>query len=65
MGHNPEDCCSSTLRIFVAAKVLAEIFEQLRVPGVLGEIAAGAVLDPYALGRVRTVRENHRGSRRH
>jgi Kef-type K+ transport system membrane component KefB len=36
--------------IFVAAKVVAEIFERLKLPAVLGEILAGVVLGPYALG---------------
>jgi len=34
--------------IFVWAKVFAEVFERLRLPGVLGEILAGIVLGPYA-----------------
>jgi len=36
--------------IFVAAKVIGEIFELLRLPAVLGEILAGVVLGPYAFG---------------
>ena len=35
--------------IFVAAKVVGEIFERLRLPAVLGEILAGALLGPFAL----------------
>ncbi len=38
--------------IFVWAKVFAEIFEQLSLPAVLGEILAGVVLGPYATGLV-------------
>lgn len=34
--------------IFVWAKVFAEIFEQLGLPAVLGEILAGIILGPYA-----------------
>lgn len=34
--------------IFVGAKVCGEIFEQLSLPAVLGEILAGVVLGPYA-----------------
>jgi len=34
--------------IFVWAKVFAEIFEQLKIPAVLGEILAGVLLGPYA-----------------
>jgi Kef-type K+ transport system membrane component KefB len=38
--------------IFVWAKVFAEIFEQLSIPAVLGEIFAGLILGPYATGLV-------------
>lgn len=34
--------------IFVWAKVLGEIFEQLGLPAVIGEILAGVILGPYA-----------------
>lgn len=34
--------------IFVWAKAFGEIFEQLSLPGVLGEILAGVILGPYA-----------------
>src|SRR6202008_3082036 len=36
--------------IFVAAKAIGEIFERLRVPAVLGEVLAGVLMGPYALG---------------
>ncbi len=54
MGQNPQDLLLELFAIFVAAKVLAEGFERVRVPGVLGEIAAGVILGPYALGLVHT-----------
>src|SRR5258708_21578154 len=38
--------------IFVAAKLVGEIFERLRLPAVPGEIPAGRALGPYALGWV-------------
>jgi len=38
--------------IFVWAKVFAEVFEQLSLPAVLGEILAGVVLGPYAAGLI-------------
>src|SRR5512142_1382283 len=38
--------------IFVWAKVFAEVFEQLSLPAVLGEILAGVILGPYATGLV-------------
>src|SRR5581483_5261470 len=36
--------------IFVSAKAVGELFERFSLPSVLGEILAGAVLGPYALG---------------
>jgi Kef-type K+ transport system membrane component KefB len=38
--------------IFLWAKIAAELFEQFRLPAVLGEILAGIVLGPYATGLV-------------
>jgi Kef-type K+ transport system membrane component KefB len=38
--------------IFVWAKVFGEIFEQMSLPAVLGEILAGVILGPYATGLV-------------
>src|SRR5947207_15152579 len=35
---------------FVSAKAVGEVFERISLPSVLGEILAGAVLGPYALG---------------
>jgi Kef-type K+ transport system membrane component KefB len=40
--------------IFVSAKVIGELFERINLPSVLGEILAGAVLGPYALGWIPT-----------
>src|SRR3954468_16388007 len=37
---------------FVSAKAVGELFERITLPSVLGEILAGAVLGPYALGWV-------------
>jgi Kef-type K+ transport system membrane component KefB len=51
---SPEDLLLELFAIFVAAKVLGEIFERLHIPGVLGEITAGVLLGPYALGWVHT-----------
>jgi Kef-type K+ transport system membrane component KefB len=36
--------------IFVSAKAVGELFERFRLPSVLGELLAGALLGPYALG---------------
>ncbi|PTU31778.1 cation:proton antiporter [Stenotrophobium rhamnosiphilum] len=38
--------------IFAAAKVMAEVFERLRQPAVIGEILAGVLIGPYVLGWV-------------
>lgn len=38
------------LLIFAAAKLCGELFEQLRLPAVLGELLAGVALGPHAIG---------------
>jgi Kef-type K+ transport system membrane component KefB len=50
MPHGPDQLLLELLVIFASAKVVGEVFERLRLPAVLGEILAGAVLGPYALG---------------
>ena len=40
------------LIVLVAAKVVGELAERLRIPGVLGEIVAGVVIGPSVLGLV-------------
>ncbi|HTR68529.1 MAG TPA: cation:proton antiporter [Terriglobales bacterium] len=52
MTHDTSQLLWELLVIFVAAKILGEIFERLRLPGVLGEILAGVMLGPFALGWV-------------
>lgn len=54
MGHGPQTLLLELFAIFLAAKVIGEIFEQLRLPAVLGEILAGVVLGPYALNWIPT-----------
>jgi Kef-type K+ transport system membrane component KefB len=49
---NSETLLLELFAIFVWAKVFAEVFEQLSLPAVLGEILAGVVLGPYATGLV-------------
>lgn len=49
MHQTPEQLLVELFAIFVAAKVIGEIFERFHLPGVLGEIAAGVALGPYAL----------------
>ncbi|MFB3813140.1 MAG: cation:proton antiporter [Terriglobales bacterium] len=50
--HGTDTLLLELFAIFVWAKVFAEIFEQLSLPAVLGEILAGVVLGPYATGLV-------------
>ena len=50
MPQGPQQFLLELLLIYVSAKVLGEIFQRLRVPGVLGEIIAGVIFGPYALG---------------
>lgn len=48
----PEQLLFYLFAIFVAAKLLGEVFEHISLPSVLGEIIAGAVLGPYAIGLI-------------
>jgi Kef-type K+ transport system membrane component KefB len=52
MHQGPEQLLLELFAIFVAAKVVGEIFERWHLPAVLGEILAGVGLGPYALGWV-------------
>ncbi|MDW0284943.1 MAG: cation:proton antiporter, partial [Nitrososphaeraceae archaeon] len=38
--------------LLFAAKIFAEIFNKLRLPAVLGELIAGIVVGPFALGSI-------------
>jgi Kef-type K+ transport system membrane component KefB len=48
--HSHDALLFELFAIFLAAKVIGEIFERLKLPAVLGEILAGVVIGPYALG---------------
>ena len=52
MPHNADLFLLELFAIFVWAKVFGEIFEQLTLPGVLGEILAGIILGPHATALV-------------
>jgi Kef-type K+ transport system membrane component KefB len=52
--NGPEQLLLELFVIFVSAKAVGEIFERLTLPSVLGEILAGVVLGPYALGWIPT-----------
>ena len=47
---NPAEIPLSMLVVFVSAKLLAEVFERLGQPGIVGEILAGILIGPYVLG---------------
>ena len=49
MAGGPEHLIFQLFAIFVAAKIVGEIFERLGLQAVLGEISAGVILGPYAL----------------
>jgi Kef-type K+ transport system membrane component KefB len=59
MGHGPQTLLLEMFAIFLAAKVTGEIFERLSLPAVLGEILAGALAGPYALGWVQPSEFTH------
>lgn len=52
MPHGTDTLLLELFAIFVWAKVFGEIFEQLSLPAVLGEILAGVILGPHATGLV-------------
>lgn len=52
MSHASDPLLLELFAIFVCAKLCGELFEQLSLPAVLGEILAGVILGPYAIGFV-------------
>ena len=48
--HSSAEIPLALLVIFVSAKLLGEIFERLRQPGIVGEILAGVLVGPHVLG---------------
>ncbi|MBS1850397.1 MAG: cation:proton antiporter [Acidobacteria bacterium] len=59
MPHGPDQLLLELLIIFVSAKVVGEIFERLTLPAVLGEILAGVVAGPFALGWIHPTETLH------
>ncbi|MBS1874206.1 MAG: cation:proton antiporter [Acidobacteria bacterium] len=49
-GGEPMNLAVMMLIIFGSAKLLAELFERMRLPGVAGEILAGILIGPSVLG---------------
>src|SRR5579884_2605956 len=41
------------LCVFASAKLVRELFERIRQPGIIGEIAAGVLIGPHVLGWIR------------
>jgi Kef-type K+ transport system membrane component KefB len=48
--HSAAQIPLAMLLVFAAAKLLAEIFERLGQPGIVGEILAGVLIGPQVLG---------------
>src|SRR5438128_3197379 len=48
MPHSSDPFLLQLLVIFVWAKIFGELFEQMSMPAVLGEILAGVILGPFA-----------------
>jgi Na+:H+ antiporter len=52
MPHQVNELLLELFFIFVWTKFFGEVFEQLRLPAVLGEILAGITLGPFAFGLI-------------
>ena len=51
-GSGPAQIPLSMLIVFVSAKLMAELFERINQPGIVGEILAGIVIGPSVLGLI-------------
>lgn len=51
--HHASDILLALFVIFIAAQIGAEVAQRLKMPGVVGEIAAGCVIGPSLLGWLR------------
>jgi Kef-type K+ transport system membrane component KefB len=51
--HHGAEVLLSLFIVFVAAQVGGEIAQRLKLPAVVGEIAVGCLVGPYALGWVK------------
>lgn len=49
----PTEIPLAVLTVFASARVMREIFERLRQPGIVGEILAGLLVGPHVLGWIR------------
>jgi Kef-type K+ transport system membrane component KefB len=50
---NPAEVPFAVLIVFASTKLLREIFERLKQPGIAGEILAGLIIGPYVLNWIR------------
>jgi Kef-type K+ transport system membrane component KefB len=50
---DPTQIPLAVLTVFAAARLMREIFERLRQPGIVGEILAGLLVGPHVLGWIR------------
>ena len=48
--HDPSSILFTLFIVFVAAQIGGEIAQRLKLPGVVGEIAAGCAVGPSLLG---------------
>jgi Kef-type K+ transport system membrane component KefB len=48
--HHASDILLTIFIIFIAAQIGAEVAQRLKMPGVVGEIAAGCAVGPSLLG---------------
>ncbi len=48
--HHASDILLTLFIIFIAAQIGAEVAQRLKLPGVVGEIAAGCAIGPSLLG---------------
>ena len=44
------DIVSALLVLLITAKLFAELFHRVKIPAVLGELLAGIIVSPFALG---------------
>src|SRR5258705_5712379 len=51
-ASGPAQIPLSMLIVFVSAKLMAELFERLNQPGIVGEILAGVAIGPSVLGLI-------------
>jgi Kef-type K+ transport system membrane component KefB len=51
---DPTEIPLAVLTVFASARLMREIFERLRQPGIVGEILAGLLVGPHVLAWIRS-----------